>query len=203
MKHEVKTSALTPSNFRIILIVLISLIALLHIAAIILGYNFLKGTSGEVTKAVNKSEKLSKEISQLQLAESILKKKQDTINLSKKLTSEIKEYAYQKQIIYDTIAYASRVGVGVKGFTFIGEGSAPGSSASKNPKGKVIGSVTTHPVTVSLGEQLNYVSFLRFLKYLEGNLTQTHAQEITFSISNKNPNAIEVQSINLEVYTRK
>lgn len=198
-----KTSALKPSNFRIILIVLISLIALLHIAAIILGYNFLKNTSGEVVKAVNKSEKLSKEISQLQLAESVLKKKQNTIKLSKELTSEVKEYAYQKQIIYDTIAYASRVGVGVKGFTFTGEGVASGSSTSQTKKGKAIGSVVAHPVTVSLSEQLDYVSFLRFLKYLEGNLAQTHAQEVTFSISNKNPNAIEVQSINLEVYTRK
>lgn len=203
MKREVKKNNLTPSNLYISLVAALSLVALLHIGAILLGYKALKDTSTSVTAAVNKSEQLSREISQLQLTEAALKKKEDTVQLSKQLASEVKDYSYQKQIIHDAIAYGGRVGVSIKGFTFAD--AAAGSSGASAPGAKkaAIGSVTAHPVVVSLDPQINYLSFLQLLKYLEGNLTQTHLANVALNISPEDPKSIETQALNLEVYTKK
>lgn len=206
MKREVKKNSLTPSNLYIGLIIALSLIALLHIGAIVLGYQLLKETSVSVTSAVNKSDQLSKEISRLQLTEATLKKKEETVKLSKQLASEVKDYTYQKQIIHDAIAYGSRVGVSIKGFTFADAAagtSTGGTAAAKKAPGTTVGTVTAHPVIISLDPEINYLSFLQLLKYLEGNLTQTHLASVALSISQEDPKSIETQALNLEVYTKK
>ena len=82
----------------------------------------------------------------------------------------------------------------------------PGASNKDglSKKKKTIPGVTSHPITITTISPVDYMDLLRLLKYIEGNLTQIHLQNINVSApqEGKNKNLVEASTLNVEVYTK-
>ena len=209
MKKEVKQD-LTPTLLRIILIVALVLIAAAHIGITYLGINKLKSDSQSVTEAITSLAVSKAELEQLVKAENILKTKTEYIKASNDLIATVKDRLYQNNIIYDAVAYGNKSGVGITGFNFndaaisTPSASAPSATGGATAKANKVPNITSKSIVVNLRSPSDYRALLRFLKYLEGNLTQIHLQDLTLTAPDKDQsrNAVQVATLNIEVYTR-
>ena len=113
-----KISNITPSKFRIILILMLVLIVGAHVGVVYVGLEKLKSSSESVSESVKSSLSSGNELNELMRAEKILITKSKSIKASEDLVAKIKDRAYQNDIIYDTISYGNKAGIGIKGFTF-------------------------------------------------------------------------------------
>lgn len=204
MKKEIVKPKLTPALLRIILILSLILLVGAHVSATMFGQKLLQQSSKSVTDAVTLMQTTEKTLAQLQEAETILKTKKASIAASRQLVGQIKEYAYQKQIIYDAVDYGRRTNLNILGFTFTGNSIEASSPTTGADQAAQIPGVASHPVTVNLNSPANYIAVLHLLKYLEGNLTQIHLDNISLtSPSDENTESVEVPTLNLEVYTKQ
>ena len=203
-----KISNITPSKFRIILILMLVLIVGAHVGVVYVGLEKLKSSSESVSESVKSSLSSGNELNELMQAEKILSTKSKSIKASEDLVAKIKDRASQNDIIYDTISYGNKAGIGIKGFTFTDDlaKKIPGarSTGSLSKKKKTIPGVTSHPITITTISPVDYMDLLRLLKYIEGNLTQIHLQNINVSApqEGKNKNLVEASTLNVEVYTK-
>ncbi len=212
MKKEVAPKSMSPSIMRIILMLALVLIIAAHVGITYYGIGILKQNSQSVTEAVESSAASQAELSELKKAESILKTKTAYIKASDELLAKVKDRAYQNNIIHDAIAYGNKSGVGVTGFTFSNDiptagttTTQPTSNTTSTAIKKPIPNVTSKPVVINVASPVSYQSFLNLLKYLEGNLTQIHLQNLNISApqDSGNGNMIEAPALNIEVYTKQ
>lgn len=213
MKKEVAPKSMSPSIMRIILMLALVFIIAAHVGITYYGIGILKQNSQSVTEAVESSAASQAELSELKKAESVLKTKTAYIKASDELLAKVKDRAYQNNIIHDAIAYGNKSGVGVTGFTFGNDISVASTTTTKsasttatNTTGKKpIPNVTSKPVVINVASPVSYQSFLNLLKYLEGNLTQIHLQNLNISApqDSGNGNMIEAPALNIEVYTKQ
>ena len=177
-----KISNITPSKFRIILILMLVLIVGAHVGVVYVGLEKLKSSSESVSESVKSSLSSGNELNELMRAEKILSTKSKSIKASEDLVA--------------------------KGFTFTDDlaKKIPGTSStgSLSKKKKTIPGVTSHPITITTISPVDYMDLLRLLKYIEGNLTQIHLQNINVSApqEGKNKNLVEASTLNVEVYTK-
>lgn len=205
MKKETSRHSFKPSVLRILLALSFLTILGLHILATVIGQHLLRESSKSVTEAITSMQTTQQALSQLQQTEKLLATKKNEIKASRKLVGQIKEYAYQKQIIHDAIAYGRRVGLGITGFNFESTGGPTNSTNSPSRAG--IPGVTSHPVSVTTTSPTGYVSLLHFLSYIEGNLTQIHLDNISLTspyseLEGSSSQGVEIPAFNLEVYTK-
>lgn len=212
MKKEVAPKSMSPSIMRIILMLALVLIIAAHVGITYYGIGILKQNSQSVTEAVESSAASQAELSELKKAESILKIKTAYIKASDELLAKVKDRAYQNNIIHDAIAYGNKSGVGVTGFTFSNDiptagttTTQPTSNTTSTAIKKPIPNVTSKPIVINVASPVSYQSFLNLLKYLEGNLTQIHLQNLNISApqDSGNGNMIEAPALNIEVYTKQ
>ena len=179
-----------------------------HVGVVYVGLEKLKSSSESVSESVKSSLSSGNELNELMRAEKILITKSKSIKASEDLVAKIKDRAYQNDIIYDTISYGNKAGIGIKGFTFTDDlaKKIPGASNKDglSKKKKTIPGVTSHPITITTISPVDYIDLLRLLKYIEGNLTQIHLQNINVSApqEGKNKNLVEASTLNVEVYTK-
>lgn len=179
-----------------------------HVGVVYVGLEKLKSSSESVSESVKSSLSSGNELNELMQAEKILSTKSKSIKASEDLVAKIKDRAYQNDIIYDTISYGNKAGIGIKGFTFTDDlaQKIPGTSStgSLSKKKKTIPGITSHPITITTISPVDYMDLLRLLKYIEGNLTQIHLQNINVSApqEGKNKNLVEASTLNVEVYTK-
>lgn len=210
MKKEVSSREITPKILRIILLLSLVLLLAAHIGITYFGLERLKEDSAAVTEAVTASKTTAKELNELKDAERILKTKTASIKASDDLLAKIKDRAYQNNIIHDAIAYGNKSGVAIKGFNFVDDLSAAAASSSSTPNTATkssVPNVTSRPVVINTSSPVRYDSFLHLLKYLEGNLTQIHLQNLNISAAQSkeggaDKNSVEASTLNVEVYTK-
>lgn len=200
MKKELPKQELTPVTLRLILSLVLALIIVAHIGITLLGQKFLKENSGGVTEVITTAKSTEEALRQLQNAKAVLAQKAKTVEASRHLVGQVKEASYQKEVIYDLIAYGKKVGIGVNGFTFTGAEGAGGAASS----GSSVAGVTSHNVTVDFASPADYRAFLKLLKYLEGNLTQVHLKSLSVAppAGDMDKNSIATPSLSLEIFTK-
>lgn len=109
------------------------------------------------------------------------------------VVSETKAYQYQNQIVNDIETYASKAGVIILGYSF------PQDTAVAKPDSTGLKSVSA---SLTLQTPLSYVNYLRFLKYIEQNITKMQITNLTLTPDPDNANNIKSTSITLKVYVR-
>lgn len=230
--------SMTAVKLRLILIGALSLIVLAHIGIPLLGQHLLRQNSTSVTQAISHETSSRETLERLEKAEQQLKTQKNTVEKSKNLYADAAAHNYQRQVIEQVNAYASMVGVGVTGYSFSdstsGEGAAgagasapaaptpaaataPAAGASAASPTGVTGAKTT-TVTVSLQSPIEYATFLKFIKLLQGNVTQFQLQTINFSGGGSSTNTagapasaspsggattIAIPTITMEVYIKQ
>lgn len=109
------------------------------------------------------------------------------------VVSETKTYQYQNQIVNDIESYASRAGVTILGYAF------PQDTTAAKPDTTGLKSVSA---ILTMQTPVNYTSYLRFLKYIEQNITKMQITDLSLAPDPDNPNTILNTSITLKVYVR-
>lgn len=131
------------------------------------------------------------ELQQLKHLKKQLDDQKDVVERAKQIAANSAQYQYQDQVIRDVSDYAARYGIQVNTFDFSTTNkAAPATNGTKKT-----------PFTVSLKGPLAYVTFLRFLRDIEGNLTKIQVTSLTLA-PDKDPNNITNPSLSCEVYLK-
>ena len=133
------------------------------------------------------------EVTQLKQLDQQLDQQKDIIERTTKIAADAT--GYQAQVITDITAYAQRYGIEVSSFEFAAAGTG-GAKTAESVQGahKV-------PFIVNLKGPLNYITFLKFLRDIENNLTKMQLTSLTLS-PDRDPANIATPSLNLEVYVK-
>lgn len=183
-------------NSRLVSRVLIGLIVLLVIG-IGAGSWFLQKTLTERATETDHT-KIDAELSQteLQRAKSLeiyLNQNKAAVEKAQSVVAETKTYQYQNQIVNDIESYAAKAGVSILGYSFPVDTSAAKPDAS---------GLKTVGATLTLKNPVDYVSYLKFLKYIEQNVTKMQITDITLTPDRNNPNQVDSPTVGLKVYVR-
>lgn len=231
-----KNKTMTAVKLRMILVAALTLIILAHIGIPLLGQHLLIQNSKSVTEAVSHETSSRETLENLESAQQILKDQKDTVEKAKQLFADAKSYNYQRQVIEDISAYATMAGVGITGFTFsdsqdgstgtAATGAAPatptapapapaGPAAAPTPGSPTSGSTKSATVTVNLQSPIQYETFLKFIKLIQGNVTQFRIQTMNLSggsggsetstegAQTANGTSVDMPSLTMEVYLKQ
>lgn len=190
---------LTPSRLRLILIISLVLIVGAHALVTVVGQRFLAHSSIGVTEAVTLASSSQETLDSLSRAEEQLNDQRTAFERSNKILAGEN---YQAQIIHDITRYANQAGVHVRGFSFqTGEDASTENSPS-------IPNTTTETVSLSLETPTDYVTILRFIKLVEGNLLQLNLQSLSLSSNTTDasedaaPTAVNAPNLTFELYRK-
>jgi hypothetical protein len=134
----------------------------------------------------------STELQQLKQLKKQLGEEQDTVDRAKQIAATSAQYQYQDQVIRDVSDYAARYGIQVNTFDFSNSTKAPTTAANGAKKTSF---------TLSLKGPMAFVTFMRFLRDLEANLTKIQVTSLTLA-PDKDPNNITNPTISCDVYLK-
>ena len=209
MKKKTATKLLTATKLRIILA---SCLILAFVAASA-GFVYMRGQittfASEVNQKTAEAEASRSRVQDLKATEIKLAEYQTARERAEHIVAETKSYKYQNQIVEDLTSYGSKAGIDIMGFNF---DSAEKSSTSPQAPTAAPNTPSTAPsaglkstqVTVNLANKISYRRLLKFLNLVEQNLTKMQIANINLSRADDDagPDAVNIQSLNIEVYTR-
>ena len=231
-----KEKSMSAVKLRLILVAALTLIILGHIGIPLLGQHLLQQNSQSVTEAVSHETSSRETLENLESAQRLLKEQAETVEKAKLLFADANSFNYQRQVIEDINAYAAMAGVGITGFTFssgqegssttpAAGGAAPAAPAAPTapaapiagatPGGATATTTNSATVTVNLQSPIEYETFLKFIKLIQGNVTQFRIQTMSLSggsgggqATNEGAPAasgstVDMPSITMEVYLKQ
>lgn len=179
-------------TLRLILIVALVLATVLGVGIFVLGSQQLKKFATEVQSTVAEAKSSDNIVSNLQLTDVALEQQSEAVERAAQVVAESQSYSYQDQIITDLNAYAKKAGISITGISF-------DASADATPQPTT--GLKSTSATVSLRTPFNYSNFLRFISYIENNLTKMQIRSIALQKDSED-NQVAVQSLTIEVYIR-
>ncbi len=186
-------------------IVLLSLLGLLVILAIALGFfgmQYLQAQATDVQKVVYEAVNGDQKVRRIQELAHDLETNQEAVKRSTQIVAERKNY--QNSIISDLQTIAKQAGVSIMSYTFTDNaaaGSATSGAKPATPAAPAAGGLGTKVVTISLKNPVKYRNLLSFLHYIEQNLTKMQVAQVSMS-NVEGTDAITVDTLTIEVYTR-
>lgn len=199
------------ARLRLILAVVIFLLSALTIAIGFLGVQYLKQQAQEVKQVVYDAENSDRKLQRIQELAAELENNKDAAERAKQVIAESKSYQYQDVIIKDLQAMAKKAGVGITNFNFTAAGSGaktPSSGTSSGtttaPSAPLAGGLRSTTVDITLNNPVDYRSLLKFIHYIEQNLTKMQISKIGLAGANDehNPGAVSSEALTIEVYIR-
>lgn len=145
------------------------------------------------------AELAQEEIVRLQQLKTTLAQDKETIEKTAKIVSASQEYEFQDQVVRDLTTYATKYNVDIISFDF---GTKPGSAPQGSAAATGSSSQTKTIVSVQLGNNIPYTSFLQFLKAIENNISKMQLTGIMLQPNVTNPNQILGPTIEMEVFLR-
>lgn len=195
-------------RLRLALIVVLLLLVSLTIALGFFGVQYLKAQATEVQQVVYDATNSDRKLQRIQELASELEANQDAAARAKQVVAESKSYQYQDVIIQDLQAMASRAGVSITNFNFTGSGSSTAKSSStttaKPQATSSAGGLRSTTVDITLKNPVDYRSLLRFIHYIEQNLTKMQIAKVGLAgaADADSPNAVTSETLTIEVYIR-
>lgn len=111
------------------------------------------------------------------------------------IVAQTKAYHYQNQIVEDITKYANSAGVSIVGFDFPQD-----ITSATVDKTTGLKSLTA---TITLASHASYTSYMRFLKYIEQNLTKIQITDVTISPDAADQNYLNDQTtVGIQVYVQ-
>lgn len=197
---------LTPSVFRIILIISFIGMLALGVVLFIFGYQKVSEYAAESREIATQAKASSEELQSLSTLKTQLDKYSTNVARAKQIVSTSKGYYYQDQIVNDLNSYASRAGVMISSIDFsanyasnTSSSSSSSSSSTENTKKAPSGfkSVTAN---ISLNNPVSYESIYNLLSMLENSLFRMQISNLT--LARDQNGGVTVDTLTVEVYTR-
>lgn len=205
-----RSSAMTATKLRVILVVCLFAITLLAAGVFYIGHRQLTTMATDVSHAIGEANASQNTLASLQQTERDLKANQDTVDRAQQVVADSQNYTYQNTIITDLQTYASRAGLTINTIDFSGGDTNSGTSAAPattTPTAPASGATTTTgslkttKVTVTLKNPVNYDNLLHFLRSIEQNLTKLQIANVGLSKAT-DANTVTTNSLSIELYTK-
>ena len=198
--------SLTATKLYVVLIASLIIIVVGFGAGFYFAHEKLTAYATDVSHTVAESEDSSHSLQRLQNTEKSLNDNKKAIKDVKDIVAVAESYKYQNQIINDINKYAKKSGVSVTQYTFGTEGASTsaGSSGAKTPTtGSSTGgsSLKTASVSVAVKNPTSYRSLLKFVKYIENNLTNMQIANISLTGGDKG-DEVTTDTFNIEVHIK-
>lgn len=129
------------------------------------------------------------EVQQLKQLQKQLAQEQDIVERAKQIAASSEQYRYQDQVIKDVSDYAARYGISINTIDFTQTAGQQAAGAKKTS------------FTITLKGPLAYITFMRFLRDIEQNLTKIQVTSLTLT-PDKDPSSITNPSLSLEVFLK-
>lgn len=142
-----------------------------------------------VSHTVAESQSSDTGLQSLQRLQQELASRQDIITKTNSIFTS--NSTYQTQAVQDLIAYAASSGITISDYSF------PTAAASTTTT-----SVPTTQVTVTLASPVNYVSLLKFMTAIEGNLPKMQITSINLGRISGDSTSVRIDQLTVAVYTR-
>lgn len=177
--------------------VLIGIILLVVVVTVGANWQLQNMLSAEITTTNNlkrDADESSNNLAKAKNLQTYMQLHSSDVEKAASIIAETKTYQYQNQIIEDVTRYANAVGLSILEFNF------PESTASATKKTtNTLKSITAE---VTLRKPVEYTNFIRFLKYIEQNLTKMQITDISITPNPDNPKLIDSPTVGLEVYIK-
>lgn len=219
-----KSSSLTPTRLRLVLVG--SMFALVIIGAVLftLGYQKIKDYSASTRTVAAQAQASNSSVQNLINLKKQLEENAEVRERASMIVSESKTYIYedkvvkdsynyQDQIINDIGRFAGSAGITVTNITFSDVG-AGGSAASTTPVAATTApsqpttgapaGVKTTTAAVTVKNPVNYNKMLAFIHSIEENLFTMRIAQVSLSksVDANSPNDVTSDVFNIEVYLR-
>jgi len=203
MKHR----TLTATSLRLALSVSLFAIALLAGGLFYFADGQLHGVAVNVSHALVDASTSQNNVQALQQIERQLADDKDVIARAKSIVADSQSYQYQDQIVGDLNKYAGKSGITITNIDF-SNGSSTSSAPATNktqttsPQAAAPSGVKTTSVSVTLENPVGYQNFLKFLRYIEDNLTKMQVQKISLSKGTGSGDDVASDVLTIQVYVR-
>lgn len=198
---------LSATGLRIVLFTSMIFLLILGSAAFWFGFLQLQKYALEVSNVNSQVASSSENLATLKRLQTYLASSQDAVARANEVVAESKQYQYQDKIIEDLNKYASRAGIGITGYSFSAGTTAgtPTSGTAATPPAGVAapatGGLKSTSVSVTLKSGTSYESIMRFIHFIEQNLTKMQLAGVSLA-RDAQTNGVTSNSLTIEVYTR-
>lgn len=140
-------------------------------------------------------------VQSLQKIQQTLTNRQAVIQKVDNIVAESKSYQYQDQIITDLNNYASRAGVSITNINFTDSQATAPAGSTPAPATPAPSGVKSSSATITLANPVDYLKILRFITYIEQNLTKMQISKINLS-KDTSGKGVTSEAFAIEVYVK-
>lgn len=193
---------LTATRLRLFLSLSLILVVVLGGVSFSIVHSSLDSFATDVSHKIADANASRDNVQNLQKIQQKLTQRHDAIQKVDNIVAESKSYQYQNQIITDLNRYAARAGVGITNINFTdaqSTSSTPGAApapATPAPSG-----VKSTSATITLANPVDYTKLLKFITYIEQNLTKMQISRINLS-KDASGKSINSEAFTIEVYIK-
>lgn len=183
-------SKLAPLILRRILLSILSISILISAMIYYYGYKKLSLKADEVSKAVIQSKSSEDNIARMIDLEKRMKDYDEISEIAGTMIAPLSSFGYQEKTISTINSYAKQAGVLISQIDF-------------NPKTKEKTStagVSNTLATVTLTNPTNYYNFLKFMKLIEGGLSQMQITQVSIQKTSSGDNDVSVGALTIAIY---
>ena len=208
-----KTSNLTPTKLRMILIVAMVAITGLGAGAFLYGHDAIASFAREAQTTSTQAQESSMALDRLKNLKTVLAQESDTVTKTDQLVSDSKLYLYQNKTVEDITRYARDAGVSVKNITWsdvktASTGAAPAATtapAGGASKTATPANIKSRTATITLASPTDYYKLLKVIHPNEQGLFRMRISTIGISTgtsSSGSSNDVTSDVLTIEVYVR-
>ena len=231
MTEPNKKFIVTAVVFRNIFIVVFILLLILAIVIAYLGIKKLQTTADDVRMVVAEASAIDQTNTRTVTLWNEIQQNQQAVTRAGQVVAESKSYAYQDVIVRDLKNFAKKAGITITNYDFtVGNSSGSGSGsgapaettqpadggtvptaedaagAGAGPAGQtppVASTLKTTSVSVTIETPVDYQRLLRFVNYIEQNLTKMQISQVSLSrVTSEGRGKINSDALTIEVYIR-
>ncbi len=183
-------SKLTPLVLRRILLSILSISILISGVIYYFGYQKLSQKGVQVNKAVIDARSSEDNITRMIDLERRMKDYDEISEIAGSMIAPLSSFGYQEKTISTINSYAKQAGVVVSQIDF-------------NPKTKEKTSTTgvsNTLATVTLANPTDYYNFLKFMKFIEGGLSQMQITQVSIQKTTSGNNDVSVGALTIAIY---
>jgi hypothetical protein len=205
-----KTSSLDAPKLRIILVVTIILLVGASTAIFWYFRSQLITYAEQVEKDTAAASVSISDVNKLKALKQELEDNQVAVTRAKNIVADSKSYQYQNQIVDDINIYAKKAGVSVTSFAFTDPAASGAQGAAAPAQAPTAATqaptlpegLKTVSVSLTLKSPIEYQNIIKFVRYIEANLTKMQVSGVAFSKTGAGSTQVSVDPITVEVYVQ-
>lgn len=197
------TNLITASatRLRVSLVIALVLTMAVVVGVVIYGIGWLNRYATDVSAVAVEAQVSEGRLDTMRHEATRLQNFSEAADRAQRIAADSKDYAHQDVIIRDLERFANRAGIRILSYDFTSANATAATGANPRPTQASRGLKST-TVNIVIDDPVNYVNLLRFIHYVEQNLTKMQISNITLNSTSNEGNMVSSGGLSIEVYIR-